>query len=66
MKPETTKPPSPEAATPADVITPHDAAAPGSAGGDEPVTGPGIIDPRQLPGPEILQPPPPGLPKPTG
>lgn len=52
--------PTPDSATPADLLTPHDQAQPKPAEGVEPESGPGIVDPRHL-GPPILDPPPPGL-----
>ena len=59
----TPDPAAPEAATPADILTPHEGAEPKPAAeGDRDLT-PGIVDPRRL-GPEIVDPPPPGLPPP--
>jgi hypothetical protein len=64
MDPET--PTAPEAATPADLLTPHDGADPGPAGEAAPDLAPGIVDPRRSRlGPEALEPPAPGLPPPT-
>jgi hypothetical protein len=63
MDPET--PATPEAATPSDLITPHANAEPATVG--EPATEltPGIVDPRKSRlGPEVLEPPAPGLPSP--
>ena len=57
-------PPEPDAATPADVLTPHDDPPPQPSGEPAAEPTPGIVDPRHLPGPEILDPPPPGLPLP--
>jgi hypothetical protein len=58
-------PATPEATTPADLITPHAAAAPAPAGEPAPDLTPGIVDPRKSRlGPEALDPPAPGLPPP--
>jgi hypothetical protein len=54
---------NPDAATPADLVTPHDVAEPKPVEGVEPDAEPGIIDPRRL-GPPIVDPPPAGLPLP--
>lgn len=54
-----------EAETPADRLTPHEPADPRAAGEVEPELPTGIVDPRRLPGPEILDPPAPGLPLPS-
>ena len=50
--------------TPADTITPHDEGDATNRPAEAPPAdpSPGIIDPRHLPGPDILEPPPPGLP----
>jgi hypothetical protein len=50
-----------EALTPSDLVTPHDGDVHHRAPDAEPDRAPGIVDPRDLPVPEILQPPPPGL-----
>jgi hypothetical protein len=60
-------PPVPEAATPADLITPHSDAdvEPAPAGQPSPELAPGIVDPRKSRlGPDSLEPPAPGLPAP--
>jgi hypothetical protein len=60
-------PAAPEAATPADLITPHadTDAAPAPVGEADPDLTPGIVDPRRSRlGPEALEPPAPGLPPP--
>ncbi len=56
--------PDDEAATPADVLTPHDDADAKDGRDVAEELAPGIVDPRPLGGPEILDPPPPGLPLP--
>jgi hypothetical protein len=62
--PSTGRPGHDDAATPADLLTPHDGTAHSRAPESEPDCAPGIVDPRHLPVPEILRPPPPGLPRP--
>lgn len=55
----------PEAATEADLVTPHAGAEPAPAGEPAPDLTPGIVDPRRSRlGPEALEPPAPGLPPP--
>lgn len=56
-------PTHPDSATPADILTPHDQAPREPVAGVDPDAEPGIVDPRRL-GPEILDPPPAGLPPP--
>lgn len=51
-------------ATPADIFTPHDEPKQKPLG-EPPDLPQGIVDPRNLPGPEILEPSPPGLPEPN-
>ena len=63
MDPET--PAAPEAATPADLITPHSGADSTPAADPAPDPTPGLVDPRKSRlGPEVLEPPAPGLPPP--
>ena len=54
-----------EAETPADIITPHDEPNRFAVEKPEPELPQGIVDPRLLPGPEILMPASPGLLMPT-
>jgi hypothetical protein len=59
------KSPPPEAATEADLITPHADAEPAPVGEPAAEPTPGIVDPRKSRlGPEALDPPAPGLPPP--
>jgi hypothetical protein len=67
MNPETSttgQPGHDDAATPADLVTPHGGDVHRRAPDEEPDRAPGLSDPRDLPVPEILQPPPRGLPPP--
>lgn len=65
MPPERPATSETEAATPADILTPHDDTAIPPVGEPAAEPAPGMIDPRHLPGPEVLAPPPPGLPVPS-
>lgn len=56
--------PDDEAATPADIITPHDQGQRKDERDVAEELSPGIVDPRTVPGPEILDPPAAGLPLP--
>jgi len=61
----TPKPADADAVTPADIVTPHEGADQSPTADVEQDLAPGILDPRRSrSGPDILEPPSPGLPPP--